>query len=184
MRNHREDRFRIVSPALANPSTPLTPVPSVVLHLGRCLRFVNHHLSSLLQPSPTADPNRYRARKTRLREFKTVPGDKPSPFLQMDWVGYFLFTGALAGLTIGLTWGKNPCKLFEPCTRSLTDDCPRRSLELGACPGPLAHRSRSHPRSRRAPMEVPQGWTVLATHVLQVEESRHCAGDCCHRGCR
>jgi hypothetical protein len=28
----------------------------------------------------------------------------------MDWVGYGLFTGSLATLTMGLTWGKNPCK--------------------------------------------------------------------------
>jgi hypothetical protein len=100
----------------------------------------------------------------------------------MDWIGYFLFTGALAGLTIGLTWGKNPCQLFVPSRRVLLT-LAFRSLELGARSGPFARRSRSHLRPCRPPMEVPQGWLVLATHVLQVEKPGYCTGDGRYRGC-
>ena len=98
----------------------------------------------------------------------------------MDWVGYLLFTAALSGLTIGLTWGKNPCQLpWAVHCRVLLTMLPR-PLELGSCPCPLTYRSWPYICPRRASMEVPQGWAVLATYVLQVEESGHRAHHCCH----
>ncbi|GHJ83664.1 hypothetical protein NliqN6_0066 [Naganishia liquefaciens] len=75
MRNHREDRFRIL------------------FYISAGI----YALSTLICQFCYNPPR-----------LPTQVGTVRERLGYMDWVGYFLFTAALSGLTIGLTWGKNP----------------------------------------------------------------------------